>query len=76
MSIQAGKCYLFEPGSRTRLVEAVTPDGKVQYAEQSGTDSGGTSISRTTVSREQFAKNVVREVPCPSGSNSSGAGWT
>ncbi len=61
-SIQPGKSYLVEPGSRIYQVVAITPDGKVTYRTQSATDGGGVSTSLTSISRERFARDVVQEV--------------
>lgn len=65
MTVQVGKCYLVEPGSRIYRVVAVTADGNVQYTTQSQTDSRGSVSSLVTVSRDRFVRDAVREVPCP-----------
>ncbi len=66
-SIRAGKCYLVEPGSRIRRVLAITPSGRVEYVERSGTDQGGSSRHRVVIGEGRFAQDVTREVPCQPG---------
>lgn len=64
MNIQVGRCYLVEPGSRVFRVVALTADGNVQYETQSQIDGGKSASSRVTVSRDRFARDAVREIPC------------
>jgi hypothetical protein len=38
-------------------------NGKVTYEERSKTESGGSSLARTTIGDGKFAQEVVREIP-------------
>jgi hypothetical protein len=45
-----------------RLLE-ITPGNDIKYVERA-TMEGGLSFSMATISRERFAQEVMREVPC------------
>jgi hypothetical protein len=60
--ITANKCYVTAMNQVRRVLKI--ENGKVTYEERSKTESGGSSLARTTIGDGKFAQEVVREIPC------------
>jgi hypothetical protein len=61
--IAVDKCYVTS-GNQVRRVLKIE-NGKVTYEERSKTESGGSSLARTTIGDGKFAREAVGQVPCP-----------